>query len=122
MSFYLTCNDAKVVPLPIFTKIQEGRLHIAGQYISHGMGKALANLLVMSPAQLTEIHLDDNGLKDESFAAILSGVENKGNLKVINYSNNGIGPLSVEALRKILARRQPDQVTELRISNVKASK
>lgn len=78
VKFYQTCDHFKVVPLPIFTKIQSGLLSIASQYISEGMAKALASLLSFGSEKpsikLKEISLDDNGAKDESFSLILESV------------------------------------------------
>jgi hypothetical protein len=67
--------------LPIFAKIQSGVLSVASQFISDGMATALATILTygstINKFKLTEINLDDNGLKDESFAKILKAVENQ---------------------------------------------
>jgi len=42
IKFYETCENAKVVPLPIFVKIQEGLLFITNEFINDGMANALA--------------------------------------------------------------------------------
>ena len=42
IKFYQTCEDAKVVPLPIFVKISKGLLFITNEFINEGMAKALA--------------------------------------------------------------------------------
>ena len=121
VKFYETCDQFKVVPLPIFTKIQSGQLSIASQYINDGMASALAALLSIgrdkSDIRLTEITLDDNGIKDDSFAEILDAVAHQPDMQIISYSNNSIGPKSVAKLKHIIPK-----LKELRLCNIKATR
>lgn len=115
------------MPLPLFTKIKAGLLNVASQYISEGMASALSTLLkygnVNSDLKVSEINLDDNGLKDESFAMILESIANQSDLQVLNYNNNGLGPKSVAQIEKIFARKTNNEaLKEFRISNIKASR
>ena len=94
------CDEAKVVPLPIFVKIQSGVLNVASQYISEGMAQALAKLLRFgnekNSLKIHEINLDDNGMKDEALALILEALADSApHLKILNYNKNGIGMKSV---------------------------
>lgn len=70
------------------------------------MATALASLLEFGKEhnkfKLSEINLDDNGMKDESFCQILTAIENTLDLKILNYNNNGLGQKSVAAISKIL--------------------
>ena len=90
------------------------------------MAIALGSLLKYgkdrSNLKLKEINLDDNGLKDESFAHILDAISNQTDLQVINYNNNGLGLKSVAVLACLLQRKPPDNLKEFRISNVKSSR
>lgn len=99
VKFYETCESAKVVPLPIFVKIQEGLLFITNEFINDGMANALAKLLTFGLQQdnlkIVEVNLDTNGLKDESFSKILEVAATHPTLQVINYSNNQLGAKSV---------------------------
>jgi hypothetical protein len=56
------------------------------------MAKALATLIRYGAQhgknRLTSINFDDNGLKDESFAEILSAVEELQDFSILNYNNN----------------------------------
>ncbi len=69
------------------------------------MSAALAALLRFGKSKtnhkLHEINLDDNGLKDESFALILDAISDRSDLQVLNYNNNSLGMKSVTALSKI---------------------
>ena len=81
------------------------------------MAIALGSLLKYgkdrSNLKLKEINLDDNGLKDESFAHILDAISNQTDLQVINYNNNGLGLKSVAVLASLLQRKPPDNLKEL---------
>jgi hypothetical protein len=100
-------------------------LSVASQFISEGLGLALAHLLhfghKVPKFKLTEITLDDNGLKDDSFAQILNAVADSG-IQIINYNNNGLGAKSIEQIKKILKKKGADSLKEFRISNIRANK
>ena len=52
--------------------------------------------------ELTLVNLDENGLRDESFAKIVDAVtEASSHLRCLNYNNNQLGPKSVEALDRL---------------------
>ena len=71
---------------------------------------------------IKEINLDDNGLKDASFAAILSSLRTQPHLRRISYVNNEIGSKSVEELEKLISSAHEGQVNDVRITRVKTSK
>lgn len=71
---------------------------------------------------IKEINLDDNGLKDASFATILSSLRTQPHLRRISYVNNEIGSKSVEELEKLISSAHEGQVNDVRITRVKTSK
>ena len=71
---------------------------------------------------IKEINLDDNGLKDASFAAILSSLRTQPHLRRISYVNNEIGIKSIEELEKLISSAHEGQVNDVRITRVKTSK
>jgi len=77
------------------------------------MSAALASLLRYGKnkanQKLQEINLDDNGLKDDSFALILDAISDRNDLLVLNYNNNGLGLKSVAALSKIFSRKNANE-------------
>lgn len=79
------------MPYPIFSKIREGTLQIASQFVSDGLAKALASLLKVAGelgTKITELNFDDNGLRDESFCHILMSALNLPDLTSLSYNNN----------------------------------
>ena len=60
------------------------------------MAKGLATLLSQhAKFRVTEISLNENGMKDEALAEILAGLEGQTSLRIINYNNNALGPKSL---------------------------
>ena len=76
----------------------------------------------MNYIPIKEINLDDNGLKDASFAAILSSLRTQPHLRRISYVNNEIGIKSIEELEKLISSAHEGQVNDVRITRVKTSK
>jgi hypothetical protein len=71
---------------------------------------------------ITEVNFDDNGLKDHSFALILTALQDHPHLKKINYSNNELGEKSLPLLAKIITRpTTTSTITELRFCGIKSS-
>lgn len=71
--------------------------------------------------EISEVNFDGNGLKDDSFAKILTALVQYEDLTMFSYSNNQLGPKSVELFGKIISRGPPNSLKELRISGVKCS-
>jgi len=71
---------------------------------------------------IKEINLDDNGLKDASFAHILESLATQPSLKRICYINNEIGAKSIAQLARILSSDHESDLNDLRITAVKSSK
>ena len=69
-----------------------------------------------------EINLDDNGLKDGSFASILESLATQTALKRLTYVNNEIGAKSIAQLAVMLSIEHEGELGDIRITNVKATK
>ena len=111
--------------MPLFSKIKESNiLSVSGQFISEGMASALGLLLsdeqIRTQINITEVNLDDNGLKDHSFAAILEALEFHMGIKKFNYSNNELGEQSLPLITKIIKRPRENHIEELRINGIKS--
>ena len=72
--------NEKVLDLPIFTRIKDNGLTLTGYLLNSGICKGLGVYLAESNWRidksfiLRELVLDNNGISDEDFAEILSGV------------------------------------------------
>ena len=51
------------------------------------------------PFVIRQVILDDNGLKDESAAKILEGINLYESIEYIGYSNNEMGPKTVSIIK-----------------------
>ena len=123
--FFKECNKSRIIPMPLFSKIKESNiLSVSGQFISEGMASALGLLLsdeqIRTQINITEVNLDDNGLKDHSFAAILEALEFHMGIKKFNYSNNELGEKSLPLITKIIKRPRENHIEELRINGIKS--
>jgi hypothetical protein len=66
----------------------------------------------------TKLVLDTNGLKDEDFANILSGLTNLQEIKSLIYIRNDFGMKSASALSPIFSQKiVPYHLEELRLIN-----
>lgn len=98
------CSHFQIAAQPIFSRIQEGKCSIIGQYVSNeqalAFGKMLENLAKAESRQMffDEITLDYNGIKDEQFCLFLKALQHNKYLKKITYVNNEIGKKSIEEL------------------------
>lgn len=100
------------------------RVGIGAVHHNDSNGKSLdeVNEDQLNYIPIKEINLDDNGLKDASFATILSSLRTQPHLRRISYVNNEIGSKSVEELEKLISSAHEGQVNDVRITRVKASK
>jgi len=122
--FYDKCQKTGTLALPMFSLAQNQCFSVVGQFISLDMANALAEVLArvhgesyfkldkkvheqlpaiqnleeMAYIAVTEVNLDDNGLKDVAFASILGALATQPSLRRINYVNNEIGSKSIEKL------------------------
>jgi hypothetical protein len=79
--YFMSCRDNKTTVLPILHKIQaDGCLNLTNYTLSAHLAKSLGQALKKGGESggglenaFTKLILDTNGLKDEDFAAILSG-------------------------------------------------
>ena len=129
----------------MFSNTHKHVLSIVGQHIGEGMAQAMSSVftraIVEKPQNgdqsqseevkeeedfsyipVKEIILDDNGLKDSSFANILAALATQPSLKRLTYVNNELGARSIEQLEKILSNEQEGDLSDVRITNVKISK
>ena len=83
------------------TKItSDGTLSLTGYKLNTGLCTALGNFLGKNihsdnPYIVRSLILDDNGISDDDFANILRGICQQGYLRILCYSHNEFGPLSL---------------------------
>lgn len=70
---------------------------------------------------VNRIYFDNCGIKDEDFAAILSGVSNHDDFKSIVYTRNGFDQKSLMAMKPLFKKKIPYHLSELRIADCKMS-
>jgi hypothetical protein len=79
----------------------DGTLSLTGYKVNSGICSALGEFLAKnahpsSPFLVRNLTLDDNGMNDCDFAKVLHGIGVQGCLVSLSYSQNELGPLSLE--------------------------
>ena len=85
---------------------------------------ALEKFLMSQTAQETSIEkliLQGNSLKDDSFAAVLTGLLQNSKLSHLHYGANELGSASNKALAKLLSISYPHSLKSLVLSNMKTT-
>ena len=103
-------------------KIKNKMLNLTNYGISGAAAKAFASSIRKKDNFLSRIALENNGLHDEDFAALLEGLGRLHDIKSIVYVKNEFLMKSVEQIEPILTFRNiPYHLEELRLVNCKIS-
>ena len=107
--YYSNCNLIAEVPLPNFARIVGQALVLSSQTLSEGHAQVLKQALIGSSAdqnpeyEIEKLVIDDCALTDKSFAAVLEGLwAHRDHIQQITYSQNDLGPRSIDALLAIM--------------------
>jgi hypothetical protein len=102
-----TCQSEGLVSLPlIFSNIEGNRLALFGYNIG-AQARGISQVLQLNHDGLFKVQhlvLDGCGLKDEGFALILKGMMKQEWVDSISYSNDELGPKSLEHLKEMHTR------------------
>ncbi|CDW84855.1 UNKNOWN [Stylonychia lemnae] len=112
-----SCKDENQLPLPILKKVQKKILYLDNYHMNTSLAKALQlSIAYLVPYKINRIYLINNGMSDQDYALILSGLKNTKNIKEIGYFQNNFGGHSIYALNELL---QNDCLTTLRALTIK---
>ena len=111
-------NLIKSIFDPEYQKLKE--LRLSKIQLSVAQCQAICAAIPMLQ-NLTGIILDDTGIKDRVFSAIVLSIESHIDcFRSITFrgKNNQLGLKAISSLKKLLSRQIPNNLTELKIENV----
>jgi len=95
------------------------RLALYSYTLSEGHCKGIASACRFLDGAIEGILLDNCGVGDDEFASILEGMVLLNSFRSIVYKQNQFDELSMEAIRPILQKDAPHNLTELKIIDCK---
>lgn len=120
--FILGLKQENSMMLPLLHKIKNRTLNLTGYMLSPPLARALSQCFKKQDTILNRAIFDNNGLRDEEFGLILTGLAKLQDMKSLIYNNNELGLKAVEALVPIVSLKTlPYHLEELRIVNCKVT-
>lgn len=121
LEFVKICQKNNIPVLGIFNRARDNLLNLKGYLLNDSLAKAFLELCRRHPRFINSIILENNGLRDQSTALMVSAMDQLKSLQKIVIKNNVVGPLSLKSLQQVLSRQQ-GLLVELRIAKVRLSK
>ena len=131
VQFFQSCKRNKAMPMSFLQKIQNKSLNLKGYRLTQELCKALRDATEMFPNLIDSVVLENNGIKDEigstgfidnSLSIILQALNNQTVVKKFVCVNNAFTPKCFYQLHKLLERKSPNNIQELRLSNCKLTR
>ena len=116
--FYEHCyNIDKQLFLPLLDHVHEKTLCLEGYTLSIGHCNALVAAFEHFSGFINRVILDNCGVDDVEFTAILVGIRKLQDFKKIVYRRNIFQEGSLKAIQDVFERQIPHHLEELRIEN-----
>jgi hypothetical protein len=115
----LQCQADNELVLPLLDYINDKTLRLASYTLSIGHCNALARSCQQLDGKFTRVILDNCGVDDTEFSAIIEGIATMKDFKKIVYRHNVFSRNSLNKLRVLLHKPIPHHLEELRIENCK---
>ena len=122
INFVKACYDQKVIPFPIFSKVQNNTLCLDFYHLNEGYSIAMQKFFSSQKAYealIDSLILHGNNLNDKDFCAILQGIKQQRRLRHLHYGLNELGEKANEALLHLLEVPFPRQLRTLVLVNLK---
>ena len=119
--FIEACNNNQVVVHQTLKMIEDKSLNLLDHKLNDGQTKGLAAHFKSAPTNIIRAVLDNNGISDELMSELLEATQHLEMMKCLIVRNNVFGRRSIEAIKPILKKDLPFNLTELRIMNCKIS-
>ena len=103
-SFIQQCEKSMVVTLPLLLRIRDKKLIMEGYQLNNGLCNALGIAFSQFKDIATDFHLASNGMHDEDFAVLLSGMCHLTYVSRLTYEHNSFGHASLQALLPIITK------------------
>jgi len=131
VQFFKSCKRNKAMPMSFLQKIQNKSLNLKGYRLTQELCKALRDATEMFPNLIDSVVLENNGIKDDisstgfidnSLSIILQALNNQTVVKKFVCVSNEFTPKCFYQLHKLLERKSPNNIQELRLSNCKLTR
>ena len=119
MMFFNECKKDQDLYLPVLKYVYQKSLSLRGYTLSIGHANALAKAFEMFDHYINKVIFDNCGIDDQEFAAILNGIYKLKGFNKIVYRYNTFGKKSLEVISRILKKKPPNHLEEIRIENCK---
>ena len=103
------------MPQSLLDGILNKTLVIQNKKLTAGTTSALAESVANFNDFVSKIVLENNGILDQDFAGLLESINELKSFRSISIKKNELGHQSVHYLEKILQKRVPNHLEELRI-------
>lgn len=113
------CQEDLNLCLPVLDKVLNKRLALYNYTLSEGHCKGIASACRFLDGAIEGVLLDNCGVGDDEFASILEGMNLLNSFRSIVYKQNHFDELSLEAIKPILNKEVPTNLTELKIIDCK---
>lgn len=114
--FFKECYRQFLPVISLLQKVEGKALSLTGYFIGENHCKAFNLACKFFPDSLTQIVLNNNGLKDPGLSLILSGLGHLTGVKKIVIIDNEFGPESLWSFRQ-LVNKENTKLEELRLCN-----
>ena len=98
-------------------QIKDKSLNLIDHKLNDGQVKGLVAHFKSAPKNVIRIVLDNNGISDEQLSALLEATQHLEMIKSLLVRNNVFGSKSIQAIKPVLIKELPFNLTELRIMN-----
>ena len=121
MHYFNQSNKGMVAALPLLNRIQNNTLALVGYKMSRGLCMSLKEALRCNKSLLRNITLDNNGMQDGDMAEILEGLTFQSQCSSLVIKRNEVGEKSLIEIQKLLWKKKPNHLDELRLIGCKCS-
>lgn len=120
--FIKVCQQHNIPVSSLLQKMKDKALNLKGYYLNEPICRAFRDACKKYPDFIRSILLDNNGLKDQGVCLILEGVSGFKMFKKIVIKDNELTSYeSLGYLQKLLERKPPNHLEELRLNNCRMS-
>ena len=118
--YHKQMREWQEVALPLVNKVIDGKLVLQGYTLDSGHVESLATSIrdTQKPA-IESVYLDNCGIDDYELSLLFLGLQKMQGFKRFVYKNNVFLDDSLEQICPLLLRKDPCQLLELRLVNLK---
>ena len=117
--YFMKVNDQMSLALPLLAKVVNKQLSLHNYTLGEEHCIALAETCKYNKDFMSKLVLNNNGMSDESFAHLLTGLQCMETISVLDLRKNAIGEKSVRLMSDFFVRGFPRHLQVLRLVDCK---